>query len=141
MNPFFWEAMTQTTLDGRLTLAYLNHIFETMKPLIDREEYRIYEVENYGKIYVTMREYDKHFYRKWGTWGISDRNLRAAKALGASKVVVICRKGWPDSPNKPVAWISDIDDWFARGRSRWWEGEHEMQLHLKPEEMERIPDE
>ena len=99
------------------------------------------EYQPNGGTFNSLFEIHKHFYRKWGTWGISDRNLRAAKALGASKVVVICRKGWPGSPNKPVAWISDIDDWFARGRSRWWEGEHEMQLHLKPEEMERIPDE
>ncbi|MEM4846479.1 MAG: hypothetical protein QW794_01810 [Thermosphaera sp.] len=132
--------MVQETLDNRLTLPYLLHVFETSKPLVDKADYRIYEVERLGKVYFTMRSYDKHFYRKWGTWGISESYLKSARAMGVNKVVVIC-KDWPvGNERKMVAWISDIQDWFVRGKSLWWSGEHERQLHLKPEEMQAIPE-
>jgi len=129
----------QETLDGGdLTLAYLLHVLENQKPFIKRNDFSIYDTK-YGRLYITIRQFEIHFFRKWGTWGISQSNLLYAKSKNVTKVIVLC-KDWPTKyGKKTIAWISDIDAWFISGKKRWWSGEQDLQLHLKPEEMEILP--
>lgn len=88
------------------------------------------------KIYATFRGEDEIFVKLGGTIGISEELLIKLKLDGVSKVVILLadRKGrWIGK-----AYMADIDKWINEGKSYWWRGGHEVQRHLKLEDMEEI---
>lgn len=88
------------------------------------------------KIYATFRGEDEIFVKFGGTIGISEELLIKLKLDGVTKVVILLadRKGrWLGK-----AYMADIDKWLIQGKSYWWKEGHEVQRHLKLEDMEEV---
>ena len=76
-----------------------------------------------GKIYVTLRDYDSHVLKKWGTIGVSRDVIKRLILERVSYVVVAFRDAEKVVYTTPQKFM-DL------GKSYWNKKEGDMQLHL-----------